>query len=315
IAATFQSSGVEATAADVLASCGVKHSLYNAFSVLLDDGDEVILPAPYWVSYPSMAQANGAAIRVVDTRADGCILTPAQLEEAITPRSRLLVLVSPSNPSGVTHSREQMRALIPVLEKHPDLVILSDEIYRELVYGDTEFCSFAAACPELVDRTITVQGVSKTYAMTGWRIGYTTGPRDVVQAMIRFQSHTTSNPTAIAQVAAIAALTGPREPIEAMRQEFDKRRRLMMARLQEIEGFSLFPPNGAFYCFPDIAGALNGRTGNTPLEFCGNLLDQERVACVAGEAFGAETNIRLSYACSEEDINEGCDRLARFARG
>jgi len=306
IAETFRSSGVDTVASRVIASTGAKHSLYNALAVLVDDGDEVVLPAPYWVSYPSMVQACGGVTKLVDTRPDGCILTPEALDRAVSDRTRVLVMVSPGNPTGVTHSKEQMRALLPVLEKRPDIVVLSDEIYRELVYGDTVFTSFAAAVPELADRTVSVQGVSKTYAMTGWRIGYATGPADVITAMTRFQSHTTSNPAAIAQVATIAALTGPREPIEAMRQAFDKRRKLMVRRLEEIDGFTLFPPTGAFYCFPDIG------PGRTPLQFCDELLEEERVACVAGEAFGAESNIRLSYATSEDDINEGCDRIARF---
>jgi len=312
-AETFRSSGVPTEWSQVIVSCGAKHSLYNALAVLLDDGNEAILPAPYWVSYPSMIQAAGATMIRVDTRPDGCVLTPAALESALTPRTRALVMVSPGNPTGVTHSREQMRALLPVLERFPDVTIVSDEIYREMVYGDTEFCSFAAACPELADRTVTIQGVSKTYAMTGWRIGYATGPADVIKAMTKFQSHTTSNPCAIAQVAAIAGLTGPKEPIEIMRQAFDKRRAFMVAQLAKIDGFELFQPTGAFYCFPDIGARLNETTGRTPLDFCDRLLEQERVACVAGEAFGAETNIRLSYACSEEDIAEGCSRIARFA--
>jgi len=313
VAETFRSSGVPTQGSQVIVSCGAKHSLYNALAVVLDDGDEAILPAPYWVSYPSMIQASGATTIPVDTRPDGCILTPAALEAAINPRTRALVMVSPGNPTGVTHSREQMRALLPVLERFPDVTIVSDEIYRELVYGDTVFCSFAAACPELADRIVTIQGVSKTYAMTGWRIGYATGPAAIIQAMTRFQSHTTSNPCAIAQVAALAALTGTKEPIEEMRRAFDKRRKFMVAQLEAIGGFELFPPTGAFYCFPDIGARLNETTGRTPLEFCDRLLETERVACVAGEAFGAETNIRLSYACSEEEIEEGCSRIARFA--
>ena len=308
VAKTFSSSGVPTEAGQTIISCGAKHSLYNAIAVLADDGDEVVLPAPYWVSYPSMIQASGAATKIVDTRDDGCILTPEALDQAASERTRALVMVSPGNPTGVTHSREQMRALIPVLEKYPQITVISDEIYRELVYGDTVFNSFAAACPELADRTVSVQGVSKTYAMTGWRIGYATGPADVITAMTRFQSHTTSNPTAISQAAALAALTGPREPIEQMRLAFDRRRQLMVKRLEEIDGFTLFAPTGAFYCFPDIGGKMK------PLEFCDRLLEEERVACVAGEAFGAESNIRLSYAASEDDINEGCDRIARFVR-
>jgi len=306
IADAFKSSGVDTEASRVIACNGAKHALYNALAVLLDDGDEVVLPAPYWVSYPSMIQACGGTAKLVDTRDDGCILTPEALAGAVSGNTRVVVMVSPGNPTGVTHTKEQFRALLPVLEKRPDILVLSDEIYRELVYGDTAFCSFAAACPELAERTITVQGVSKTYAMTGWRIGYATGPADVIGAMIRFQSHTTSNPAAIAQAATLAALTGPREPIEEMRRTFDRRRQLMVKRLSAIPGFTLFPPTGAFYCFPDIG------TRMPPLRFCDELLEKERVACVAGEAFGAQTNIRLSYAASEDDINEGCDRIARF---
>ena len=206
-------------------------------------------------------------------------------------------------------TREQMAALEPVLARHPQVTIVADEIYEHLVYG-VEFVPFAVACPSLANRTVTARGVSKSFAMTGWRIGYATGPREVIDAMVRFQSHTTSNPTAIAQVATVAALTGPMEPIEAMRAAFDRRRKLMAKLLDGIKGFKLFPPTGAFYCFPDIAPCLRGRTA---LAFTEALLEKERVVTVPGEAFGAPTNIRLSYACSEPDIEEGCARLKRFA--
>jgi aspartate aminotransferase len=314
-AASFTESGIPTDAAAVIASCGAKHSLYNALQVLLDDDDEAILPAPYWVSYPSMIHAAGAKTVLVDTRPDGCVLTPEALEKAITPRTRVLVSVSPGNPTGVTHSRAQLAALGEVLAKHPDIVVVSDEIYQHLVYGETEFAAFAVACPEIADRVVTVRGVSKTFAMTGWRIGYATGPADVVGAMTRFQGHSTSNPTAIAQAAAVAALTGPMEPIWQMREAFDGRRQLMLDLLEAIDGFSVFPPTGAFYCFPDIGACLNERTGKTPLEFADRLLEQEGVALVPGEAFGAPTNIRLSYACSEDDIREGCQRLRKFVSG
>ena len=305
----FEACGVSSEPGRVLVSCGAKHSLFNAISVLLDDGDEMILPAPYWVSYPSMAAAAGARAVVVDTREDGCILTPERLAAAIGPKTKALVFVSPGNPTGVTHTRAQMAALGEVLENHRDIVVISDEIYQHLVYDSTEFVSFAAACPHLADRVVTVQGVSKSFAMTGWRIGYATGPAEVISAMTRFQSHVTSNPTTIAQAAALAALTGPMEPIEEMRRAFDRRRKLMTGLLEAIEGFSLFPPTGAFYCFPDIAPVLKGRT---PLEFAEQLLVKERVALVPGEAFGASSNIRLSYAVSDADITEGCGRLRRF---
>jgi aspartate aminotransferase len=314
-AATFRANGVEATAGSVIVSCGVKHALFNAVCVLLDDGDEALIPVPYWVSYPSMVQAAGGTAVYVDTRADGCILTPERLAASLTEKTKLIFFNSPGNPSGVTHTKEQMAALAPVLESRPDITVVSDEIYQHLVYGDTEFASFAAACPALADKTVTINGVSKSFAMTGWRIGYATGPQEIITAMIRLQSHSTSNPTAIAQAASLAALTGPMEPIEEMRQAFDRRRKLMVERLDAIPGMSLVPPTGAFYCLPDIEGCLSDRTGKTPLEFSERLLDIERVATVPGEAFGAPSNLRLSYACSDEDIEEGCARLKRFIEG
>ena len=309
IAEDFGRCGIDTEPARVLASCGAKHSLFNALAVLLDDGDEAILPSPYWVSYPSMIQAAGGAAVVVDTRPDGCVLTPERLEAALTERTKVLVMVSPGNPTGVTHSPEQLAALGEVLAGRHEVCVVSDEIYRHLVYEGTVFSAFAAACPGLADRTVTVQGVSKSYAMTGWRIGYATGPADVVKAMIRFQSHSTSNPTAISQAATIAALTGPMAPVEEMLRAFDRRRRLMVEKLSAISGMSLFPPTGAFYCFPDIEAILDGRTA---LEFTEAFLERERVACIPGEAFGAPTCFRLSYACSEADIEEGCERLNRF---
>jgi aspartate aminotransferase len=311
-AASFRDSGVPAEGTGVVVSCGAKQALFNALAVLLDDGDECIVPAPYWVSYPSMVQASGAKSVFVDTRPDGCVLTPERLEAALTPRTKALVFVSPGNPTGVTHTREQMAALGPVLAKHPQVTVVSDEIYQHLVYGGTEFVPFAVACAAAADRTVTVRGVSKSFAMTGWRIGYATGPQEVIAAMIRLQSHATSNPTTISQVAALAALTGPMEPIFEMIRAFDRRRQLMVRLLDGIEGFTTFPPTGAFYCFPDIAPRLNERTGRTPLEFTAGLLEQECVATVPGEAFGAETNIRLSYACSEAEIEEGCTRIRRY---
>ncbi len=311
VADSFRKTGVAADPQGVIASCGVKHSLFNALAVLLEEGDEAILPAPYWVSYPSMIEASGAKAVIVDTTPDGCVLTAERLRAALTPRTRVLILVSPGNPTGVTMTREQMAALGEVLLGHPQVTVISDEIYEHLVY-DVEFVPFAVASPAIAGRTVTVRGVSKSFAMTGWRIGYATGPRDVIEAMVRFQSHTTSNPTAIAQVAAIAALTGPMEPIEAMRQAFDRRRKLMARLLEGIRGFRLVPPTGAFYCFPDVSACLRGRT---TIAFTEELLDKERVVTVPGEAFGAPGNIRLSYACSEKDIEEGCARIKRFVEG
>jgi aspartate aminotransferase len=259
-----------------------------------------------------MVQAAGAKAVYVDTRPDGCILTPERLEAALTPRTRVVVMVSPGNPTGVTHTHEQLAAVGEVLRNRSEVFVLSDEIYQHLVYGETRFVPVAVACPWLLDRTITVRGVSKSYAMTGWRIGYAAGPREVIDAMIRYQSHATSNATAIAQVAALAALTGPMEPIERMRQAFDRRRQLMVRLLEGIPGFHTYPPTGAFYCFPDVTACLGERTGRTPLEFSERLLDRERVVTVPGEAFGADANIRLSYACSEAEIEDGIARIKRF---
>jgi len=312
VAESFRQSGIPTQPADTVVTVGAKQALFNAIAVLLEEGDEAILPAPYWVSYPAMIQAAGAQAVVVDTRPDHCVLTAERLAAAITPRTRALIFVSPGNPTGVTHTRAQMAELGAVLAEHPNVIVISDEIYQHLVYGGTEFVAFAAACPGLVDRTVTVRGVSKSFAMTGWRVGYATGPRDVIGAMTRLQSHSTSNATTIAQTAALAALTGPMEPIEKMREAFDRRRQLMVRLLEEIPGFTLFAPTGAFYCFPEIGPCLNERTGKTPLAFTEGLLDKERVVCVPGEAFGAPSNIRLSYACSEEDIEEGCARIRRY---
>ncbi len=308
-AAAYRDSGIDTEHGRVLVSCGAKHSLFNALAVLLDDGDEAILPAPYWVSYPSMIHAAGARAVMIDTRPDGCVLTPERLEAAITDKTRVLVSVSPGNPTGVTHTRKQLAALGEVLERHKNITVVSDEIYQHLVYAGTEFTPFAVACPNLADRVITVRGMSKSWAMTGWRIGFSTGPAEVIGAMIRFQSHTTSNPTAIAQAATVAALNGPLDAVREMHAAFDRRRQLMTRLLEEIDGFLLYPPTGAFYCFPDITARLRGRTA---IEFADELLEKERVATVPGEAFGAPANLRLSYACADEDIEEGCQRLKRF---
>jgi aspartate aminotransferase len=313
VAATLRRDGVDVPASRVVVTCGAKHAIYGAVMVLVDDGDEVVIPAPYWVSYPSMVQAAGGVAVPVDTTPDGFVLTPERLARALTPRTKLVVVNSPGNPSGVTYSRAQLQAIGRVLEGRPDVTVLSDEIYQHLVYDGATFTSFAAACPSLAGRTVTVSGVSKSFAMTGWRIGWAAGPKEIVDAMIRFQSHATSNPAAIAQAAAFAALKGPLDAVEAMRRTFDRRRRLMVDRLSGIRGLRLHRPNGAFYCFPDVSALLGARRGTTSLAFAENLLERERVATVPGEAFGAPGFVRLSYACADEEIEEGCARLRRFA--
>ncbi len=310
VARTFRECGISAEASNVVVSCGAKQSLFNALQVLVDDGDEVAFYAPYWVSYPPMTTAAGGTPVVIDTSADGCRLTPEPLRAALTDRTRVLLLNSPSNPTGITATRDELAALGEVLADFPEVVVLSDEIYQHLVYGDAEFVPFAVACPAVAERTITVNGVSKSFAMTGWRIGYATGPAQVIAAMTRYQSHSTSNPTAIAQAAALAALRGPMEPIEEMRQAFDRRRLLMTDKLRALPGTTLTPPDGAFYCWPEVSGWLG--EGGTTLQLAEDLLEQARVAVVPGEAFGAPGYLRLSYACSEEDIEEGCARIQAF---
>jgi aspartate aminotransferase len=298
----------------VLVSCGAKHSLYNVFMVLLDPGDEVIIPAPYWVSYPDMVMLAAGKPVILDTRAeDDFTVRPEQLRAAVTPRTRAIVLNTPSNPTGAVYSAKQIADLAEVVVEK-NLLVVSDDIYRSLVYGGASYASIAAVGPELAERTFLVDGVSKTYAMTGWRIGYTAGPPSVIKAMAKIQGQSTSNPTHIAQVATLAALTGPQDCVEQMRRAFDDRRVTMVELLRAIPGVSCREPKGAFYAFPDVS-AFVGRT--TPdgkkladdVTLCDWLVDHAKVAVVPGSGFGAPGHVRLSYACSMANIKEGVRRL------
>jgi aspartate aminotransferase len=298
----------------VLVSTGAKHSLYNLFTALLDPGDEVLIPAPYWVSYPDMVMLAGGKPVILPTRADNDFaVTPDQVRAACTPRTRAIVLNNPSNPTGAVYSQRQIEELAAaVVDK--DLWIVSDDIYRQLVYGDATYCSIAAVSPDLGKRTILVDGASKTYAMTGWRIGYTAGPLPLIKAMAKVQGQSTSNPSHISQVAALAALTGPQDCVAEMRKAFDERRIAMVKMLRAIPGVACREPKGAFYAFPDVSAYVgkkspDGKTLADDVQLCDWLVESGKVAVVPGSGFGAAGFVRLSYACSMQDIAVGVGRL------
>lgn len=301
---------------EILVSSGAKHCLYNIFQALLDPGDEVIIPAPYWVSYPDMVRLAGGHPVIIETSAnDDFAVQPDVVAAAVTSRTRAIVLNTPSNPTGAVYSRTQIEGLAKIaLER--DLLVISDDIYRSLVYGDAQYVSIAALGPELAKRTVLVDGVSKTYAMTGWRIGYTAGPLPLIKAMSKIQGQSTSNPTHIAQVATLAALTGPQDCVETMRVAFDERRLEMLRLLREIPGVTCREPKGAFYCFPDFSAFIGKRTPegsilDDDVQLCDWLVEVGKVAVVPGSGFGAAGHVRLSYACGMPQIREGLARIAQ----
>ena len=307
--------GIEYSPADILISCGAKHSLYNIFQALLDDGDEVIIPAPYWVSYPDMAYLAGAVpVPISTTEQSGFKITPQQLKSAITAKTKMLILNSPSNPTGASYSRDDLAGLAQVL-LGTDIIVVSDEIYEMLVYDGFTSTSIVTVEPRLKAQTIIVNGVSKTYSMTGWRIGYAAGPADAIKAMANIQSQSTSNPTSFAQKGAVEAIQGPQGFIREMVAEFDRRRTYMVKRLNGIAGVSCLTPNGAFYAFPNVSGVYGKSAGavavNNSNDFATYLLEKAGVAVVAGGAFGADNNIRLSYATSMGNIEKGLDRIEK----
>jgi len=311
--------GLNYTADHVIVNIGGKHSVYEAMQAVLDPGDEVILPTPYWVTYPECVKLAGATPKVVETgKANEHKMTPDQLKAAITKKTALVIINSPSNPGGFTYTPDELRALAKVLEG-TNIYVMSDEIYERLIYGDTEFISFAALSDDAFARTITLNGLSKAFSMTGWRLGYTAGPIDVIRAMGRLQSHMTSNPVTFAQYAAVAALGSEADQaIETMRTEFDRRAKVMADRLNSIDGIECAVPTGAFYCFPDVS-AHYGRSINEvqitdSMDFAEALLEQANVALVPGVAFGCDNNVRLSFACSLEQINKGLDRMERWLK-
>jgi len=323
-AKTLRDSGLEVTAAQVIVTNGGKQAVYQSFATLLDPGDEVILPAPYWTTYPEAIKlAGGVPVEVFAGSDQGYLVTVEQLEAARTPRTKVLLFVSPSNPTGAVYSEEQTRA-IGEWALANGIWVISDEIYQNLTYSATgegeapKAISIVEAVPALADTTILVNGVAKTYAMTGWRVGWMVGPLDAIKAASNLQSHLSSNVSNISQRAAIAALTGPQDAVETMREAFDRRRQTIVAELNKIDGVLCPMPEGAFYVYPDVTGLLGrtwgGVTPTTSLELADLILDQAEVAVVPGEAFGPSGYLRLSYALGDAPLLEGVKRLqALFA--
>ena len=296
---------------------GGKHVLFNALMATLDPGDEVVIPAPYWVSYPDMVLlADGTPVIVEAAQSNGFILRPEDLEAAITPKTKWLIFNSPSNPTGAAYSLEQLQALGEVLKSHPQVWVLSYEIYEHLVYDDFKFHAIAAAVPELYARTLTMNGVSKAYAMTGWRIGYAGGPAPLIKAIAKVQSQSTSNPSSVSQAAATAALNGPQDYIAMSNEVFRERRDLVVGMLNQATGLDCPTPNGAFYVYPNCAGLIgkttpDGATIATSEDFAGYLLESEGVAVVHGAAFGLDPHFRISYATATEILEDACQRIQR----
>lgn len=304
--------GLQYAAGQILVSSGAKQSLFNLCLALLGPGDEAIIPAPYWVSYPDMVNLADATPVFIDTGIDDDFkVTPSQLEAAITPKTRLLMLNSPCNPTGACYAKAELQALGEVLAGHPDIVVASDDIYEHIHWADEPFVSFAAACPALADRTVTINGVSKAYAMTGWRIGFAGGPESLIRAMSTIQSQSTSNPCSISQVATIAALDGNQSVVGEMCAAYRERHDFVVGALNALPGFECRPGEGAFYAFPRITGAMDSVGVASDKEFVEWLLTTANIACVPGSAFGAPGYLRLSFACSIDVLQDAVERLKR----
>ncbi|MBI5415624.1 MAG: pyridoxal phosphate-dependent aminotransferase [Candidatus Omnitrophica bacterium] len=292
----------------IVVSCGAKHSLFNIIQVLADEGEEVLIPSPYWVSYPEMVRAAGAVSKFLPTSAGTDFkITAAQLESALTPRTKILILNSPSNPTGMVYAREELEAIAGVCVRN-NIFVISDEIYEKLIYEAQGYTSIAALGKDIYDLTVTVNGVSKAYAMTGWRIGYAAGREEIVEYIKKFQDHSTSNPASISQAAAVAALREPEEGVRAMCAEFKKRRDLMVASLADVPGISYLKPQGAFYLFCDFSKAGSSET------IARQILEEVKVAVIPGDSFGAPGFIRMSFATSQERIQEGTRRIRDWTR-
>jgi aspartate aminotransferase len=313
--------GLEYKASDTIVGTGGKQILYNAFLATLNKGDEVIIPAPYWVSYPDMVLLNGGEPVLVPTTLEKAFkLQPEDLERAITPRTKWVVLNSPSNPSGAAYTRDELKGLTEVLMRHPHVWVLTDDMYEHLVYGDFVFTTPAQIEPELYSRTLTMNGVSKAYAMTGWRIGYAAGPAPLIKAMDMVQGQQTSGACTISQWASVEALNGPQDFIPVRRKAFEERRDLVVSMLGQAQHLQCPKPEGAFYVYPSCAGAIgrkgpSGKTIATDEDFVTELLEHEGVAVVHGSAFGQGPNFRVSYATSLETLQDACHRIQRFTAG
>ena len=297
---------------EVTVTTGAKHALYNLFQVLLNRGDEVIIPVPYWVSYPEQVKlAEGQPVYVKAKESNDFKITPEQLEESITDYTKAVILNSPSNPTGTLYSKEELEELGEVALKH-DIIIVSDEIYEKLIYGDEAHVSIAQISDELKDRTVIINGVSKSHAMTGWRIGYAAGNEQIIQAMSSLSSHSTSNPTSIAQYAAIEAYVMPKDKLYEMKSAFEDRLNKLYDWLTDIPGISCVKPKGAFYLFPNMQTVVEHSPFDSVDEWVKQLLEEEKVAVVPGSGFGSPENIRLSYATSLDQLEEAAKRIARF---
>ena len=312
--------GLKYEPSQVIITCGGKHALYEAFLATLEPGDEAVLPAPYWVSYPEMIRLAGAEPVILQAPSgQGFKISPDRLAEAITDRTRAVILNSPSNPTGAVYTRRELADLADTVAGR-DLWVFSDEIYNELVYDGVDTCSFATLGEPVAAQTITFGGASKSWAMTGWRIGWAAGPADLINAMGNLQDQSTSNPTSISQYAAVAALSGPEEPLRKMRGEFDRRRRYMVERLAKMPGVECVRPQGAFYAFPDVSAAYDRVLGPGAKEpksvaFATQALEKVHVALVPGAAFGDDACVRLSFATSMREITKGLDRIEKFLAG
>jgi aspartate aminotransferase len=315
-AKTHRDTGLEVSADQIVVANGGKHALYNVFMSLIDVDDEVLIPAPYWVSYPEQVKlAGGVPVAVPTTKETGFRTSVERLEAHRTAATKALVFVSPSNPTGAVYPADEIAEIGRWAAEH-GIWVITDEIYEHLVYGDATMASLPVVAPEAAARTIVVNGVAKTYAMTGWRVGWSISPVELAKGMNKLQSQSTSNVCNVAQVAAVEALEGPQDAVAEMRAAFDRRRKLAVAKLSAIEGVQVVEPEGAFYVFPsfeDVLGReLGGRSVNTTLELAEVLLEEAKVALVPGEAFGAPGYARLSYALGDDDLAEGVDRIAEF---
>ena len=300
---------------NILVSTGAKQTLFNLFQSVLEEGNEAIIISPYWVSYPDMVILAGAKPVIVDTlQKNNFDLDLDLLREALSDNTRLIILNSPSNPTGVTFTREQYQGMGNILKDYPNVLIATDDMYEHIYWGNEKFCSFAEACPDLFDRTITVNGVSKAYAMTGWRIGYCGGPTDVVKAMKKIQGQSTSNASSISQVAATAALNGSHDEVLGMVKEYKNRHQYLCEALNSLDGFKAIPGTGAFYLFPNITEAIEALGMKDDLEFSEFLLETAGVAVVPGTAFGAKGYIRISYATSMDVLEESISRIKKVLR-
>ena len=316
IAAKFKrDNGIEYSNKQITVNSGGKHTLFNALVATIDKGDEVIIPAPYWVSYPDIVQfAGGTPVVIMATAAQHYKITPAQLDAAITPKTRWLILNSPSNPTGAAYNATELEALGQVLLKHPHVMLLTDDMYEHIWYAQSPFATMLQVCPELYDRTLTMNGASKAYAMTGWRIGYAGGPEWLIKAMAALQSQSTSNPCSISQYAVLAALTGPQDFLRERNAVFKERRDLVVAMLNDAPGLSCPTPEGAFYVYPDATGVMGkttpkGKKIETDADLIDYFLDDYGVAAVHGAAFGLSPGFRISYATSTELLKEACTRI------